>query len=210
MKGTLTTLTLLFALTISMFGQKSEEKLVKEAFDNYKSSILNDKGEEAVKYVDSRTIKYYNDMLDLVRHGDSAKVEALSILDKVMVFSIRHRASREDILSFDGRTLLIYAIKSGMVGKNGVANLSIGDVTPTENFAKGQFVVNGQKAPLYFHFYKEEEKWKIDLTSLFQVSTTAFKKMVDDSGQTENEYLFSILEMLTGKKPGQEIWHKVQ
>ena len=210
MKGTLTTLTLLFALTISMFGQKSEEKLVKEAFDNYKSSILNDKGEEAVKYVDSRTIKYYNDMLDLVRHGDSAKVEALSILDKVMVFSIRHRASREDILSFDGRTLLIYAIKSGMVGKNGVANLSIGDVTPTENFAKGQFVVNGQKAPLYFHFYKEEEKWKIDLTSLFQVSTTAFKKMVDDSGQTENEYLFAILEMLTGKKPGQEIWHKVQ
>ncbi|HZI53544.1 MAG TPA: hypothetical protein VFD56_07575 [Chitinophagaceae bacterium] len=210
MKKILPVLTFFFALTISAFGQKNEEELVRKAFDSYKSAILNDKGEEAVKFVDSRTIKYYTNVVDLVKNADSSKVETLSILDKLMVFSIRHRTSKEDILSFDGKTLLIYAIKSGMVGKNSVANNSIGEVTIDGNFAKGQFVVNGQKAPFYLHFYKEEQQWKMDLTSLFTVSTSAFKKMADDSGQNENEYLFDLLEIITGKKPGPGIWQPIK
>jgi hypothetical protein len=210
MKQTLIVLTLLLIWTTSTYGQKSEEKLVRKSFDNYKSAILNDKGEEAVKYVDSRTIKYYRDILELVKTADSAKVETLSILDKLMVFSIRHRTSRENVLSFDGKALLVYAIKSGMVGKNSVANNSIGDVTIDNSFAKGQFIANGNKAPFYFHFYKEADQWKIDLTSLFPVSTTAFKKMADESEQTENEYLFSLLEMITGNKPNSQIWQPVK
>ena len=191
------------------YGQKSEEKLVKKSFDNYKSAILNDKGEEAVKYVDSRTIKYYSEILELVKTADSSKIETLSILDKLMVFSIRHRTDKNDILSFDGETLLVYAIKSGMVGKNGVVNNSIGEVIIESEFAKGQFITNGQKTPFYFHFYKEEGQWKIDLTSLFPVSTMAFKKMVDESGEDQNDYLFSLLEIITGRKPGPEIWQPI-
>lgn len=210
MKRTIITFTLVSALTISVFGQKSEEELVRKAFDNYKTSILKDKGEEAVKNVDSRTIIYYNNILDLVKNADSAKVETLSILDKLMVFSIRHRTTKEDILSFDGKTLLIYAIKSGMVGKNSVANCSIGDVTTDSNFARGQFIANGQKAPFFFHFYMEEEQWKIDLTSIFQISTEAFQKMANDSEKNVNEYLFSLLEMITGKMPGHQIWQPVK
>jgi hypothetical protein len=191
------------------YGQKSEEKLVKKSFDNYKSAILNDKGEEAVNYVDSKTIKYYSDILELVKTADSAKVETLSILDKLMVFTIRHKTSKNDILSFDGKSLLVYAIKSGMDGKNSVANNSIGEVIIESDFAKGQIIVNGQKAPFYFHFYKEEGQWKIDLTSLFPVSAMAFKKMADESGENQNDYLFSLLEMITGKKPGTEIWQPI-
>ena len=191
------------------YGQKSEEKLVKKSFDNYKSAILNDKGEEAVMYVDSRTIKYYSDILEHVKTADSAKVETLSILDKLMVFSFRHRTSKNDILSFDGKSLLVYAIKSGMVGKNGIANNSIGEVIIESEFAKGEFLANGQKAPLYFHFYKEEGQWKIDLTSLFPVSTMVIKKMADEKGGNKNDYLFLLLEIITGKKPGTEIWQPI-
>ena len=210
MTKTINILVLLLVLTTSCNGQKNEEKLVREAFDNYKSAILNDKGNEAVEYVDSRTIRYYSDILELVKNADSTQVSSLSLLDKLMVFSIRHSTSKEEILSFDGKKLLVYAINSGMVGKNSVSNNLVGDVTIDNKFAKGQLIANGQKAPFYFHFYKEDGQWKIDLTSIFSVSTMAFKKMVDDSGQNENEYLFSLLEMLTGKKPRQEIWEKVK
>jgi len=188
------------------YGQSSEEELVRKSFENYKKAILNDNGDEAVKYVDSRTIKYYSEILELVKTADSTKVETLSILDKVMVFSVRHRTSREDILSFDGKSLLVYAIKSGMVGKNSVSNNSIGDVTINNDFSKGQFIANGQKAPFYLHFYKEDEQWKIDLTSLFTVSEMALKKMIEETGQNENEFIFSLLKMITGKKTDHEIW----
>lgn len=202
-------ITFLITLGNIAYGQKSEEKLVKKSFDKYKSAILNDKGEEAIKFVDSRTIKYYSDILELVKTADSAKVETISILDKLIVFSIRHRTAKEDVLNFDGESLLVYAINSGMVGKNSVANNSIGEVKIEGNYAKGQFISNGQKAPFYFDFYKEDKQWKIDLTSLFPISTKAFKKMADDSGQNQNDYLFSLLEMITGNKPDIEIWKPI-
>ena len=193
-----------------IYGQKNEEEQVRKTFDGYKAAILNDKGEDALKYVDSRTIKYYGDIIGLVKTADSTKINTLSILDKLMVFSVRHRTAKSDILSFDGKALFVYAIKSGMVGKNSVTNLAVGEVIIENEFAKGQLIVNGQKAPFYFHFYKEEGQWKLDLTSLFPLSTMAFKKIADESGVDQNEYLFSLLEMITGKKPGTEIWQPVQ
>jgi hypothetical protein len=143
--------------------KKKEEKLVRESFNSYKTSILNDKGEKAVDFVDSKTISYYNEILETTKKADSLTVNSLGILDKLMVISIRYRTSKRDILSFNGKELLIYAIKEGMVGKNSVMNTEIGDVEIDGNFAKGQLISKGQKTPFYFHFYKESNIWKIDL-----------------------------------------------
>jgi hypothetical protein len=202
---------ILFLLIVgqTVCGQKGEEKLVVKTFEKYKTAILNDKGKDAVKFVDSRTIKYYSDMLELVKTADSTKIETLSILDKLMVFTVRHRTSKEDILSFNVKSFLIYAIESGMVGKNSVANISIGEVTINKNFAKGQLIANGQKAPIFFHFYKEDKQWKVDLTSIFPISMVAFEQMVNESGMKKNEYLFLLLEMISGKKPESKIFRPI-
>lgn len=203
---------LIFFLCVQQitFGQAADEVFIKQAFNGYKTAILNDKGDEALKFIDTRTINYYGYILELVKNADSIIVDSLSVLDKLMVLSVRHRTSREDILSFDGKKLLVYAIKSGMVGKSSVANISIGEVKVDGEVANGQVVNNGQKTPIYFNFYKEDGQWKIDLTSIFQVSTMAFKQVITESGQAENQYLLSILEMLTGNKPGKEIWEPVK
>jgi len=200
---------LLLLATQFVYGQKNEIEKVRKSFENYQKAILNENGEEAVKYVDSVTVKYYADMLYLVRTADSAQVETLSILDKLMVFSIRHRTSRENIISFDGKSLLVYAIKSGMIGKNSVSKSLIGEVTIESNLAKGQFVTNGQKTPYFFNFHKEEGEWKLDITSLFSITTMAFTKMAENSGESQNDFLFSMLELSTGKKPDNNIWKPV-
>ncbi|MGH1383751.1 hypothetical protein [Kordia sp.] len=194
----------------SCSAQKKEEKLVLKSFENYKSAILNDKGEEAVKYVDSRTLKYYSEMLAKTKGADSLELNDLALMDKLMVLSIKHQATKSEILSLDAKGLLIYAIKKGMVGKNSVANNSIGYIEIDGNFAKGQCVVNGQKTPIYMHFYKEDDIWKIDLTSIFPPVVKAFKKIQEQSGLDVNEYLLSLLEMITGRKPGSEIWKKIE
>lgn len=185
---------------------KSQEDLVKESFGNYKSAILNDQGEIAAEFVDSRTIKYYQEMLDYTISADSVAVNKLNIMDKLLVFSIRHRTTKDKILGFDGKKLLIYAIEEGMVGKNSVSNTEIGEVVVDDNFAKGQLVSKGTPFPVYFHFYKEEQSWKIDLTSIFPMAIPAFQQMAQESGQEENEYLFSLLGMLTGEQPTNKIW----
>jgi len=186
------------------------DQLVKECFNGYKSAILNDEGKEAVEFADSRTIKYYDEILQKTIYADSAEVHNSNIMDKLMVLTIRHRTSKEDILSFDGKQLFVYAIQEGMIGKNSVANTDLGDIIVDNKFAKGQLVAGGTPAPMHFHFYKEQEEWKIDLTSIFPIANQAFQKMADDSGQDENEYLFLLLELITGETPTNEIWKPLQ
>lgn len=186
------------------------QQQVREAYSAYKAAILADQGAEAVQHVDSRTVQYYTDIQRQAVEADSLTVDGLAILDKLMVLAIRHRTPREQLLSFDGVSLFTYAVEQGMVGKNSVANLSIGTITINGDTAQGQVINNGQVTPLAYHFNKEDGRWKIDLTSIFGVSGSAFQQMVDQSEQAENDYLLMILELTTGKKPGADIWQPVK
>jgi hypothetical protein len=204
------TLTFLFffILTISVFGQESDEDLVRKAIESYKSSLLNNNGEDAVKYIDSRTFKYYSDILDLVKNADSSKVETNSLLDKLTVLLIRHKVSKKDILSFDGQTFFIYTIESGMSGK-GIEKSTIGVITIEDSKAKVQLIANGQIAPVLLLLRKEGGNWKIDLTALLSFQNSTFQKMEKNYGKSETEYIFNILEKATGKKPCSEIWQPI-
>jgi len=202
-------LTFFLMLSMVVQAQPKEEKAVRACFESYKEAISKEKGQLAVQYVDSRTIGYYSDILELVRHADSAAVQDLSVMDKLMVFSIRHRTAKEDILAFSGRDLLIYAIEEGMIGKDNLQSASIGNVVIMDQKAEGQFLHNGDPAPFSFHFYREDGSWKMDLTSIFPISNIAFESMVAESGEQEDVYLFSLLAILTGRAPGPEIWQPV-
>jgi hypothetical protein len=210
MKQTLFVLILFLNWTVATYGQNSEENLIREIFDNYKSAIINGNGEEAVKYMDSRTIKYYSDILEHVKTSDSAAVENLNVLDKITVLSIRHRAPREDILNFDGKALVIFAFNSGMIGKNSVEKYSISSVAIDSSFAKAHFMANGNPTPFYFHFHKEEGKWKIDLNSLYPISEKTFKRIAEDSKQNGNGCLLSLIGIMTGEMPDNKVWHPVK
>jgi hypothetical protein len=210
MKQLISLLAVFFAMAFPLIAQESDKVKVLETFTNYKSAILNDKGEAAVKLVDSRTIKYYDKMAQLSRDADSASIEEMSILDKLMLLSIRHRAPKADIKSFDGRKLLLYAIKNGMVGKNSVANNTLGEITVNADYAQGQLVANEKKTPLYFNFYREDSQWKLDLTSIFSASTAVMNKMVERSGKTEDDFIFDLLEQVSGRRPKNDIWKPIR
>ncbi|UZO79763.1 hypothetical protein NBT05_12470 [Aquimarina sp. ERC-38] len=202
------TLILLIFISINSYSQ-SDKELILESFDNYKNAILTDKGKLAADFVDSRTMNYYSTVLDKVKMADSLEIDTMGIIDKLTVLTMRHRVSKKDLLSFNGKDLFVYAIDNGMVGKNSVVNAELGDVVTNGDFSKAEFVVNGQKTPFFFHFYRENKIWKVDITHLFLLGTIAFKKMVEDSGETENDFITNILEVLTGKKPSENIWKPI-
>jgi hypothetical protein len=196
----------LFAIPTLTIAQQTEEQKVKKTFDTYKSAILNDKGEEAVEQVDSKTINYYGEILEKVRNADSLAVDKLSLMDKLIVLVVRHRIPKEEILATNGKQLLVTAIKMGMVGKSSVINNEVGAVKVNGNFASGELLVRGQKTPLAFEFNKENSAWKLDLTALFPAGEAAFRQMVKQSGEPENAYLLSLIELTSGKEPGSEVW----
>ena len=198
---------LFFVFCHFSIAQNKEELFVRKCFENYKQAILADQGENAIKFVDKKTINYYTKMLDKIKKADSLEVNSLGIIDKIMVLSIRHQASKKEIQSMNGPGLLVYAIQKGMIGKSSVQRNRIGEVKLKGDMAKGQIVSGEQITPVYFDFNKEKGVWKIDLTSVFSLGTIGFKQVLKKSGLKENEYLIQVLEQMNGKKPSTKIWN---
>lgn len=185
---------------------KGDEALIKATFAGYKSAILEDRGADAVNFVDSRTINYYDRVLKHVINADSLEIAQLDVLDKMVVLSIRARTKADKILSMDGAQLFVYAIEEGMVGKGSVSQTHLSVMEVDGNAAKAFLTKGDLETPLFFDFYKEEGSWKIDITTVFDIGAKYLLQMVDEMGMTEIEFIFSALEQATGVRPGKEIF----
>ena len=69
----------------------AQEEDVLACFSNYKRAILNDQGEEALKYIDANTLTYYEGILEKTKTADSIMVDKLPLMDKMMVLIVRQR-----------------------------------------------------------------------------------------------------------------------
>ena len=58
---------------------------------------------------------------------------------------------------------------------------------------------------MYFVFNKEDGAWKVDLTSIFPITDGALKKVVANSGLSEDEFIFKALEMVSGDAVADDI-----
>jgi len=112
---------------------------------------------------------------------------------------MRHRIPPELLITMDGRKLFEYAVINGWVGKNSVTKLSSGKITVNGNFATSQVIVNGENTPLYFHFYKENSSWKIDISEMTKWGEGAFIHQQQNSGLSEQEFIFKLVQIVSGK-----------
>jgi len=195
-------------LPFGMYSQTEQQKII-DVFKDYKSAILNDRGTEALKLIDKRTVDYYSGILIAIKQSDKEAIDQLSLMDKLMILIIRQQVSNEEILKFSGESLLLYAFDNGMVGKNGVVDVDLGKVTVSDDFAKAQLIIKGKEESLYFHFYKEKD-WKLNLTSLFPISNIAIREMVEESGKEENDFILFLVEIMSKRKLKENIWNPIK
>lgn len=186
---------------------QSDEQAIKDCFKLYKHALIDADGEEAADYVDQNTIAYYDKMLDMSLRADSATVQAANMIDKMTIFTVRHKIPRDTLASMDGKAFFSYAINSGMVGKNSVVSLDLGDIQINGFSASGEIFSAAQPTGSSFEFHKENGSWKIDITSIFEDSAIALDQMLQNNGMDENQYIFMMLEMITGQPASADIWH---
>lgn len=193
-------------LCIAGCSQNSELPSVKQAFEGYKSAILNDDGGAAYKLVDDNTRDWYDTTLDRVLTWNRNQIMKLGILDKMQVILIRHRIPKDELLQMTPEDLFKYAVNNGWVGKNSVYGLEVGKIEIQGSFATGVVRSNGQDSPLKFHFYNENGSWRIDLTEMTKWGEALFIRQIEESEASELDYLFRITQVVSGKPVQESIW----
>jgi hypothetical protein len=164
-------------------------------------------GEEAVKFIDSKTIDYYGEILEKVLYSDRNVVMKESIINRLMIFRIRHSVQLEKLEKMDAIKLLEYSINNGWVGKEAVAGYFIRNVKIEGDSATVELYKGDKKPGVNYKFYRENGQWKINFTSLFLITHYAFKQQAKKSGyDDEDAYIFDLIEALSGKRVSEDIY----
>jgi hypothetical protein len=196
---------LLFCTTV-LWAQKKEAKAVEKVFENYKEAILQSDGEKALSCIDKNTLDYYDKMLQYSISADSASIHSLPFMDKMLIFSVRHRIPKSEVLDMDVEAFFTYAVDKGWVGKTSVESIKLSKVNIQGKTAYTELVANGEKAPFGFHFHKEGGMWKIDLTSIFDFTNASISSMLEVREVEEYAFVFELLKTLTGREVPSSIW----
>jgi hypothetical protein len=200
---------ILLALFIFGFSSNKEEDKIRQCFMSFKEGVTKKNADIVLSVIDVKSINYFNNICQLVRIADSITIEKQSLSDKMMILFIRIIAEKEEIMKIDGKGLIRYVINKGMLGQINMSKNDVADITIKKSSAKGVLVNAGVKTQFFYYFNREKENWRIDLTGLLPPTTQLIKKSIQNSSMTENEYILNLLEIMTGKKPGQEIWKPV-
>jgi len=203
---------LLAALLAGCSGGSSQDEssAVEAGFDSYRQAILDQDGTAAVACVDAKTLEYYGEMLDLALRGSRVKVMALSVLDKMMVISIRHRVPRAVLEGMTPESLFVHAVDEGWIDRASVETLELGEIVVSAGTARVVFLTEGKTIPgARLVFRQEEERWKIDLTSIMPLASLAFEGAIRQSGISEEEFLTSVLEEASGVEVGESVWEPI-
>ncbi|MEB2777755.1 hypothetical protein SYJ56_20745 [Algoriphagus sp. D3-2-R+10] len=195
-------------LTQFAFGQ-NEKSLVLETFENYKSSILENRGTALAELVSERTLEYYDIIIHHAIKSDSVIVDNLPYFDKFTVLFIRHFFPIEETIKMDSNAFLKYATENDFFGKESIIDLKIDDVKLQGSFAQGIMIRDGKQLPISYHFYKEDETWKIDLVSLTKMTTGYIIDFINSSDYTVNSFILTALSRHNGKEPKPTIWQPI-
>jgi len=185
---------------------KDESLSVEKSFNTYKTAILARDGELAAMYVNNETISYYSDLLKLIKFGTKNEIQSKRLVDKFTVLSIRLRFGNEITNIKDGKSLLSFAVKKGLIGEQGVSGLKYSSVNISGDLAFVTLEVNNAISPMKFKFTKENSVWKIDLVEILPSANIAFSYAAEESGYSDDEFIFMVLESLSGIKPTEKIW----
>ena len=196
------------ALIVSACSQESAEAehAIRTTYDKYAQAILERRGADAVKLLDQNTIDYYGQLLNLARSGAEKEVRARSVADKVTTLLLRHRVSSEKLAAMSPHSVFVFIVDSGSINRNAETNNELGHVVVSGDHATGVFVAQGIASQHKYRFSREDGEWKLDLTSLLTAANVAMRRVVEQSGKSEDDFVVQIVELTSGTSVSEDIW----
>jgi len=202
---------LLLAARFSCNAQEGDSNKVVTAFNTYKQAVIAQKGQDAVSVVNRKTLDYFGQMLNHVLRSSKGDVQKLRTADKFLVLRSRHQIKAEELKKMSAADFIALGIDKGWTTKESAMNLELGQVDVVGDTAKAELIVSGKKAPpaMAYVFSKESGKWKLDMLPMMVRADQMFKQMIRQNEVKEDEFIFDLIESLSGTKVSQSVWNPI-
>lgn len=186
-------------------GPEDDVTAIRACYDNYFAALKEGRGDDAAALVDSRTVAHYERVLDLARHADSSTVAGLDIMDQIAVLAMRMDNDHQQLMAMDATEAIARSVSEGLMADEGPQGMTLGNVEVNGDEAQAPLKMYGFPTPAKFTFRREQDGWRIDITSLFELSRQGLEQVAKTA--EGGNFVLQMLEESTGKKIPERIWH---
>lgn len=183
-----------------------DKQAVRNCFKEYTAAVVNKNGEAAVKMISTKTRDYYTGILSLALKGSEPEVRSLRPIVMMAVLNARHSINPNELRRMTVDDLLIFGTNQRWIGKEGVKDLTIGEVSIFGDRAVGKVLDEGRETALSYTFLREHGGWKLDLVSHFDQFDQNLRSLAQTRNVSVMELIFANLEAINGKKVSEDIW----
>ncbi len=192
---------------------QSDTEAVRSVFERYKQALLDGDGGLAAEMVDRETLVYFSELKGLALSADAATVAQRPFIDRLLIVTMRHELSVEQLQGMDLEDLLRHAIDNGWIAEASIRQLSMGEVSISGDEALGLAQAGGNSLgandtaePLYYRFRRQEGEWRFGFSSLVASLNRLVTEFAQQLGAQEDQMIFTLVEALSGRKVLPEIW----
>jgi len=178
---------------------------IRETFGRYKDALKARDGEAAADLVSAETLDYYEEMRQVAARAGPTEIRKHSLMNRLLITRMRIGIRLAALRKMTGREVFALGVEEGWSDAENTSRQELGEIKVDGDVANAT-----QKTglPSSYDFHREQGQWKLDLGAVIASVNFAFKQAAKESGQTENEFLFALLESATGRRVTQAIWRK--
>jgi len=195
-----------------VLGQWTDEEGIKTTLKGYLKYAKARGGAEASKFVDAETIAWYDDIVGLARTAKKKEVKALPISQQLVMFLVRMRLNKGQIMRMNGKSLFVFGINEGWLGNN-LTEPKLGKIKIDSSGKRAMvemFEENGEVSDTKMVFTKEGEDWKLNFVSLLEMMDVEFARQAEEMGATPTNFILFVLKMMGEDIEDKKIWKPVQ
>ena len=174
-----------------------EAQRIQLVFEKYTAAIKTGQGNEALKYISQITIDYYDSLIYHALYSGEKELSKINIVTRTAILRMRHT---QPLSYWD--TMTAKKMLSQMWSKPEQPSenhkIVLADCKIEKNKATCTLQLNGQSTDMQSIFNKENNEWKIDITSINAKGIQIFNNDIAHRGISETEYILMVIEKLDG------------
>lgn len=193
------------ASTEEAIDPAADAEAVRTVFEQYRTEAGAQNGAAVPALISPDTIAHYDQVVHLARTAGPAEVAEAGMMDRLMIARMRVETP-PDFDTMDGAGLLVYGVNEGMIDAAALEGNTLGEVRIEGDRAYAPMLVQGEPAGADWEFVRTDGGWTFDLAAGFPLVNEALRQVAVDGDMTEDEFIFTAVEMVTGSPVDASVW----
>ena len=194
---------LYFSPCLSQDKNTPDTAAINSVFKNYTDAIQKGQGKKAIKYISRKTLDYYDTLIFHALYSDEKKLNKINILTRTAILRMRHT---QPVTYWDTMTArkLMEQMWSNSPPDQTNTQVSLANCKIDHFTAICALELNDELTEMKFLFNKENDEWKIDITSINEIGVEEMQKDIKRRNISETDYIILTLENLENIKVSKE------